>query len=375
MRAINSAVMKQANRRLILSCIRRRPASRSELSDQTQLTRASITQIVDSLIAEGLVVESTMVNRRRPGRRRTQLAIAKDALYIAGLNISRDAFDLSLINLAGKVLWHSHNRVSDWNLKAIQTEIVAKLSAALKTHVPDGARVYGLGVCLPSPLDHQLASPIRQLNAFEWDTAVLAEQLRSRLGLDIFIGNITNAYAQDELYFGVGHSGVENFMLFRVDETVSVAFIVEGRLLMGARGFSPEIGHITVMPNGLPCKCGNRGCLKNYVSVPAMLKDTPYESWPQFVDALDTDPHAAEIFAQEANMLAFEIVNLANVLDLDKVVLTGDLTYGGERMAERINRRIDEKFVHRMGKSPVSAAKAVNVARIACMPAFHSIFA
>lgn len=74
-------------------------------------------------------------------------------------------------------------------------------------------------------------------------------------------------------------------------------------------------------------------------------------------------------------MLAFEIVNLANVLDLDKVVLTGDLTYGGERMAERINRRIDEKFVHRMGKSPVSAAKAVNVARIACMPAFHSIFA
>ena len=52
MRAINSSVMKQSNRRMVLGWIRRRPISRAELSDCTQLTRASITQIVDELIDE-----------------------------------------------------------------------------------------------------------------------------------------------------------------------------------------------------------------------------------------------------------------------------------------------------------------------------------
>ena len=105
MQAINAAVMRRNNRCMVLDCIRRRPISRAELSDETHLTRASITQIVDELIANGLVRESAPVSNHRPGRRQTLLTLAPDALNIAGINIGRQGYELGLIDLSGRELW------------------------------------------------------------------------------------------------------------------------------------------------------------------------------------------------------------------------------------------------------------------------------
>ena len=106
-----------------------------------------------------------------------------------------------------------------------------------------------------------------------------------------------------------------------------------------------------------------------------MLKDTPFSSWQQIIDSMDENPLAREIFEGEVEILAFEIMNLANVMDLDKVVITGDLIYGGSRLTEAINRFMDESFVHRMDASSVVCSREINLSRIACMPAYHSIFA
>ena len=54
MRAINASVMRQVNQTLLLNRIRTRPISRAELAEETGLTRASVTQIVEELINAGL---------------------------------------------------------------------------------------------------------------------------------------------------------------------------------------------------------------------------------------------------------------------------------------------------------------------------------
>jgi len=123
------------------------------------------------------------------------------------------------------------------------------------------------------------------------------------------------------------------------------------------------------------CRCGNRGCLELYLATPNVLKDTPFSSWRQIIDGMDENPLAREIFDSEVETLAFEIMNLANVMDLDKVVITGDLIYGGNRLTESINRFMAERFVHRMDADSVVSSREVNLPRIACMPAYHSIFA
>lgn len=374
MRAINSGVMKEINRKLVLDCIRRRPISRAELSNETQLTRASITQIVDGLMEEGLVVETTSVDRKTPGRRQTRLELVADAMCIAGIYCGRSGYHIGMINLSGRLLFSGGGEYGDKTVPEIMDEATDKLRAAMEYLSPK-PRVYGLGICLPSPVERIHAEKIRQPGVWKNRNIRFAEDMHKRTGWDTYIENDSNAYALDELYFGVGKEGTDNFMVLHVDESVGAGFIINNRLFKSARGFSPEIGHITLERNGPLCICGNRGCLELYLAIPHILKDTPFSSWREVMDNLDQDPSAAALFEAEKETLAFEIMNLANVMDLDKVVVTGELAYGGNRLAESISQFMDEHFVHRLSEESVVSGKEVNIARIACMPAYRSIFA
>ena len=375
LRAINSTVMKQINRHMVLDCIRRRPISRAKLSDETQLTRASITQIVDSLMQEGLVMESATVDSRRPGRRQTQLTLVKDALCVAGIYCGPTHYELGIMNLHGKVLWNCRNVYKSMEVPVLMDETAELFKNAVETLNPRPSKVYGIGVCLPSPVEQHHADVLRRPGMAKKRDAYLADELHKRLGWDVYMGYTTNAYALDELYFGIGRDGTENFMVLRVDDSVGAGFVINGNLFMGSRGFSPEIGHITLDREGPLCKCGNRGCLELFVAIPHILKNTPFASWKEVMDSMDKNPLAMQLFKEEVEILAFEIMNLANVMDLDKVVITGDLIYGGDRLAESINRFMGERFVHRMEPSSVVCSQEINPARIACMPAYHSIFA
>lgn len=374
MRAINSGVMKEINRKLVLDCIRRRPISRAELSTETRLTRASITQIVDGLMDEGLVVETSSVDRKTPGRRQTRLELVADAMCVAGIYCGRTSYHLGMINLNGRLLFSGGGEYGDKDVSEIMDEATEKLRTAMEYLSPK-PRVYGLGVCLPSPVERAHADIIRQPGVWKNRNIQFAEEMRERTGWDTFIENDSNAFALDELYFGVGRDGTENFMVLRVDESVGAGFIINNRLFKGARGFSPEIGHITLERNGPRCICGNRGCLELYLAIPHILKDTPFSSWNEVMDRLNQDPIADELFEVEKETLAFEIMNLANVMDLDKVVISGHLAYEGDRLAESISCFMNEHFVHRLSKDSVVSGNEVNIARISCMPAYRSIFA
>jgi len=228
---------------------------------------------------------------------------------------------------------------------------------------------------VPSPIERHSSEAIRRPGIAEQCKNAFVQKMKDRLGWNIYVCNVYNAYALDELYFGIGCKGIDSFMVFSVDENVGAGFVIRGNLFKGARGFSPEIGHITLVRDGKPCKCGNCGCLERYISIPAILENSRFTSWAQVVDCMDQDPEAAAIFNEEAEILAFEIVNLANVMDLDRAVLTGDLLYRGDVLADRISSIMDEKFVHRMEMPYVVVAGGRDFARVAGMPAYHAIFA
>lgn len=374
MRAINAAVMRQNNRCLVLDCIRRRPVSRAILSGETRLTRASITQIVDALLAEGLVRESAPVDSRGPGRKQTLLTLAADARYIAGVNLSRRGYDLGLIDLSGRELWTGAGLLTGRPPEEVLEEIARRLKEAIGALSLDAEKVYGLGVSAPGPLDAVSGVILNPPNFRAWHGANVAEALHRRLGLGVQMANVANAHALDEWYFGLGREGVRDFMLLRVDEAVGAGFILDGRLFSGARGRCPEIGHITIDRCGPQCDCGSRGCLEQYLAFPAALEGTRFSSWAEVIDALDADPEAGALFERYTGDLGFEIINIINVFDLDRIVLSGHLAYGGARLAEAVSRRVDGLSLRRLSGQCVVSSRMPHPARIAAMPAYHSIF-
>ena len=373
-RAINSSVMKQSNRKMVLGWIRRRPISRAELSDCTQLTRASITQIVDELMEDGLVTETESVGRNRLGRKQTQLAIVKDAMYIAGVNLRRRGYDLGVLNLAGEVLWQRSGATLGREVRAVLDEIAAQLREGVRALQIPPERFYGVGVGAPGPLDRSSGVILNPPDFAPWHNVPIVQQLRERTGWNVYLENISNAHALEELYFGIGRDGVQNFMLLRVDEGVGAGIVLGGRLFSGPRGQCPEIGHVSIDRNGPACACGRRGCWERYISFPAVLQGTPFTSWPQVIDALDGNPDADALFARVAENLAFEIANIANVFGLDRIVLSGNFVYGGDRLAAAVNRKMQGQCLWEMGAQPVLPGRPMETARIAAMAAYHSIF-
>lgn len=375
MRAINSSVMRKVNRCMVLNYIRQRPISRAEIADETQLTRASITQIVDELMRDGLVMETAPVSGGGPGRKQRKLALVENALCVAGVNLSSRGYDIGIINLGGKVLWHGCGVVENRTPDEVMDEIARRLNEVVGQLDPAPRRIFGVGVNLPSPLSMAKEMNWEASRHPCWRDVCVEEMLREKLGWEVFLGHISTSYALEELYFGIGYAGVENFMLLHVDENVDAGFVLGGELFVSARGRFPEVGHITINRAGEPCSCGSRGCLEKYIAFPRALEGSGYASWQQVIDRMDSDPQAQELFMRIAGDLAFEIVNIINVLDLDKVVLAGEYFYGGDRLAAEVNARMKGCSLRLMSDETVVPGRKDDMARIAAMPAYHTLFA
>jgi glucokinase len=104
-----------------------------------------------------------------------------------------------------------------------------------------------------------------------WRNEPFRDRLRERLSLDITIDNDANAAGWAEYRFGAGR-GVSDMTMLTIGTGVGGAIVAGGRLLRGGFGAGAELGHLRVVPGGLPCGCGARGCIEQYGSGRALLR-------------------------------------------------------------------------------------------------------
>ena len=98
-----------------------------------------------------------------------------------------------------------------------------------------------------------------------WRDLDLKADLGAALGLPVVVENDANAAAWGEFQFGAGHD-VDDLLLVTVGTGVGGGVVLDGRCYRGAFGVGAEIGHMRVVPDGILCGCGNRGCFEMYAS-------------------------------------------------------------------------------------------------------------
>ena len=86
------------------------------------------------------------------------------------------------------------------------------------------------------------------------------------------IENDANAAAWGEFRFGAGHD-VDDLLLVTLGTGVGGGLVVDGELHRGGFGVASEIGHLRLVPGGVRCGCGMRGCLEQYASGSALVRD------------------------------------------------------------------------------------------------------
>lgn len=367
--ARNADYTKEYNRKLVLRLLRYQPLSRAEIARKTGLTRASTSLIAAELLSEGLVREMPPVANPR-GRTSTPLMLCPEAYYVVGIYLNRDGCSAGLVDAGGNILSSGEIRITKDGdkLESLQRTIL-QLS---QTEGIQRDRLLGIGISAPGPLDGESGRILNPPRFNLWHQVEIGPLLQEATGLPFFLANNATCLAAYHCGRPEGY-GSSNFLLLLVDSGVGSGVISKGKVLKGASYFTSELGHTTIRYDGRPCACGNIGCLEEYAAIPKLLSGTPFRSWREVVDALDGDPEAAYLLAQEAEYLSAAIVNLTNLVRIDTVLLAGDLVYGAEHIIPLIERRVNRRCL-RYGCQPIRVYPSASVPGIRILAAADVAF-
>ncbi len=289
-----------------------------------------------------------------------------------GIDLGGTKINAALVTREGKILTRDYcqTRASE-GLEAVVGRMV---QAAQQVMADRKAQVAAVGVGAPGPMDAIAGVLTAPPNLPGWYNVPLKELIEDRLGITTFLENDANAAGLAEYHYGAGR-GVQNMIYITASTGIGGGFILDGQLYGGSSGAAGEVGHMTIMPDGPLCGCGNRGHLEALASgtaiaregrelmsrgVPTLISELVHGG-PNAVTAEVVaqaaergDAEAEHIIARAMECLGIGMANLVNIFNPDLIVIGGGLTHLGEKLFGPVRRTIERTAF------PVSA-RAVKV--------------
>ena len=309
------------------------PLSRAGVAALTGMTRATVSTLVDHLLAAGIVAElprATPVGRGRPA---VPLGPAAGTVVGLGLEVNVDYLGGRAVDLTGSVvdelvvrddLHGSEPAATLGRLGGLARRLIGQVEAA-------GMRVAGARLALPGLVDVR-TSTLRVAPNLGWSGIEPLPMLDLPGGLPVGVANEAKLAALAQVWgVPVGPRAGRTFLYVSGDVGVGAAIVVDDEIFHGQRGWSGEIGHLTIDPTGPRCRCGSTGCLERYAGKEALViavgldVDAPDEL---LVDRLATaDGLARAALRAAGTALGQAIAGAVNLLDIDHVLLGG--SYAG----------------------------------------------
>ena len=338
---------KQHNRDLVLRTIfANDPISRAEIARVTHLTRTTVSDVVSGLIIVGLVDE---VGRGESigGKSPILLSVIADSRYLIGLNLAQDRFIGAVVNLRGEIKETVEVEVHDDNgEKALQLVYQILDQLIRKKHKP----LVGIGVGTPGLINTREGIVLSAVN-LEWENLPLGSLLQKKYKIPVLVLNDSQATAIGEYVYGNKHKPDENLIVVNVKYGIGAGILVNGQLFQGDGGGAGEIGHVVVQENGELCRCGKHGCLETISSARAVMQHLKVDSLDAVHSAFEAGgTKAKESIERAARYLGISLANLIGTLNIQKIVLTGDMTRFGTSWLETVNSSMRNAALTRMSE-------------------------
>lgn len=336
--------------------------SRADVARLTDLTRATVSDLVAELIERGLVEE---VGRgpSAGGKSPILLSVNPDASHIIALDLANDEFCGAIVNLRGQIIRQMSLPLQQ-NDEAGALSLVFQLIDALQQTMTHP--ILGIGIGTPGLIDTTNGVVLRAVN-LDWVDLPLGKLLTERYRLPIYIANDSQVSALAQYIFGRPGfydaarpapttppqnrpQGASNLVAIKLGRGIGAGIVLNGQLYQGDGFGAGEIGHITVEPDGELCRCGNRGCLETVATERAMIRRAVslLDEHPTSVlhtsigktgeltsealrQALDQgDPLALQVVTEAGRYLGTAVAGLVGVLNIQRIVLVGRMTRFGD---------------------------------------------
>jgi glucokinase len=239
--------------------------------------------------------------------------------------------------------------------------------------------ITGVGLASPGPLDLRRGTITRAANLPGWLDVPIRDKLAEKLGLSVVLENDANAAAYGE-YVAGGGVGCEHLVVLTLGTGVGSGVIVNGRILHGHFDNAGELGHMIVVVDGLPCPCGQRGCLERYSSADAIVRrachaaggnaeaprrenaetgdsepdgernapgagatapsPSPRSAADVALAAADGNATCAQVWDEACKYLAVACVNIQHAYNPQRILLAGGLSLAGAALLDPVRRHL-----------------------------------
>lgn len=221
----------------------------------------------------------------------------------------------------------------------------------------------GIGVGSPGPIELPLGLLHHLPNFPGFDGVNLRIELERRLDRPVQVGHDAALAAYGECLLGAGRAhSVESLVMYTLGTGVGCGVVLDGRIWNGMRGAAGESGHGPIIPGGVPCPCGARGCLEMYASATSIVRradelglaaeangSAPLTASTIAQRATTGDPRALRIFDEVGYALGLSLAHLVNALDLPLYVIGGGAAAAWPLFAPRMFSTLREgSYVYRL---------------------------
>lgn len=366
---VDSRAMREVNRSIVLDMIRRGGRiSRTDLARRSQLTKPTVSAIVEDLIAGGVVHEVGYGKAVASGGRRARLLQFNDAsaAYL-GLRVGVQLTTVAVADARGQIRATRELPTVHGDAKAMLAQALGVVDETFTAAEIPRDRLQAVGVTLPGLVDAATGVCVAGPN-IGWPKVPVRDLIGEALGVPVVVQNVANAGAIAEGQIGAAQ-GYRSYVWVHVGTALGAGIVLDGRPFYGRSGFSGEIGHCQVADSGPECSCGAVGCLETLASGRALERrareaiargersklselERPIEVSDLVRAALAGDELGVALFESAGTYLGKALAYLQNILNPEIVVLGGRVVEAGDLLLLPA-RRAAQQHASRAERVPI----------------------
>jgi len=279
-------------------------------------------------------------------------------MYYIGIDLGGTNIAVGIVDESGKIIKKDSTPTPSG---ADYTVVVAAMADITKKLVIDAGidmkDIVSVGIGCPGSIDYKKGS-VAYCNNLKMNDAPVAEEFRKHWDILVVLENDANAAAYGE--YVVNGENAEVFLAITLGTGVGGGVIINGKIFTGFNGAGAELGHSTLIHNGLPCTCGKKGCWEVYASATALVNQTKegIKNYPDslmaqiaemrgkvngrtaFDAAKKGDIAGQKIVDQYLEYVADGIVSMVNIFQPNKIVIGGGVSNEGEYILKPIREYV-----------------------------------
>lgn len=334
---VRNVDLKNANKLKVLNLIKdKSPISRADIAVEFNLSRSTVSQIIEELLEKSWVEELGYgESTDRGGKRPILLQIRKQAVYVIAVFFSSTYSNIAITDLSGEILVSKkirYTQVLDYQthfsgILEVIHELIAELKKDIQT-IP----IIGCGIVVRGLVDVDKKILLYSAILNNWNNVPIGDYFKKQLDMPVYIENDIRSITSYE-YSEFKSDNPKVLMCINSENGIALGVAIDGSILYGSH-YGVSATHAILDVNGPKCYCGNSGCWDTIASIDTLIAEvkkrkrlTEDISYEDILKLYDTkDPDVIDVLINYTGYwMSIGVVNALNNFNPDKLILLGEI--------------------------------------------------